>query len=111
MTLHVCEHCDTQVYRVAKALAKAGAPLRCAAMTGGQSDEAARSRSLRTQRQQLAEGVDLLIATPGRLQEQLKAGHLSLEGCKALVLDEVDVLLGECVRDWLCECGGEGCKD
>lgn len=43
----------------------------------------------------LAEGVDLLVATPGRLAEHLEAGNLSLAACRVLVMDEVDVLLGE----------------
>ena len=46
-----------------------------------------------------SQGVDLLVATPGRLVEHLQEGHLSLDRCRALVLDEVDVLLGA---------GGEG---
>ncbi len=43
----------------------------------------------------LSEGVDLLVATPGRLAEHLEAGNLSLAACRVLVMDEVDVLLGE----------------
>lgn len=84
-----------QVYRVAKALSKAGARLRVAAMTGGQDSEAQRYKSLRTQRDTLAVGVDLVVATPGRLAEHMRHRSLDFSCCKAIVLDEVDVLLGE----------------
>ena len=46
------------------------------------------------QAEQLASGLDLVVATPGRLVEHLEAGNLNLSACKAVVLDEVDVLLG-----------------
>ena len=42
----------------------------------------------------LASGLDLVVATPGRLVEHLEAGNLDLSACKAVILDEVDVLLG-----------------
>eukprot|EP00198_Chlamydomonas_reinhardtii_P001248 XP_001690583.1 DEAD/DEAH box helicase-related protein [Chlamydomonas reinhardtii] len=84
-----------QVLRVARALSGAGLRLRTAAFTGGQADDKARAASFRTQRDLLAEGVDLLVATPGRLQQHLADGGLRLDTCKALVMDEVDVLLGE----------------
>lgn len=48
----------------------------------------------RTQRQFLDEGVDVVIATPGRLTQLLEEGALRLDVCHAVVLDEVDVLLG-----------------
>jgi superfamily II DNA/RNA helicase len=47
------------------------------------------------QRELLASGVDLVIATPGRLMEHLHHGTADLGSCKAVVMDEVDVLLGE----------------
>lgn len=49
----------------------------------------------RTQKEALDEGVDMVVATPGRLAEHIKAGNLRLEQCRAVVLDEVDVLLGD----------------
>ncbi len=42
----------------------------------------------------LAEGVDLLVATPGRLQKHLEESTLELDDCRLLVLDEVDVIMG-----------------
>lgn len=36
-----------------------------------------------------------MVATPGRLGEHIKAGNLRLDQCRAVVLDEVDVLLGD----------------
>ena len=49
----------------------------------------------RTQREALDEGVDLVVATPGRLAEHIKGGTLKLAQCQAVVLDEADVLLGD----------------
>lgn len=37
----------------------------------------------------LQEGVDLLVATPGRVSTLIEAEALSLEDCRAVVLDEV----------------------
>jgi len=77
-----------QVLRVARGLARAGgAPFRSVALTGG--------RPWRTQRDALAEGADLVVATPGRLSEHVRAGGLSLAALRTVVLDEADVLLGE----------------
>lgn len=36
-----------------------------------------------------------MVGTPGRLSELLKAGDLLLDQCQAVVLDEVDILLGD----------------
>lgn len=48
-----------------------------------------------TQRETLAGGVDLVICTPGRFSEHLAAGNVNLEAAKAVVMDEVDVLMGK----------------
>eukprot|EP00887_Chlorella_sp_A99_P006189 scaffold3.g6189.t1 len=74
-----------QALRVCRALAGGGLRFRSAAATGG--------RPVRTQREALMAGVDVLVGTPGRLLELAGAGALSLEACAAVVLDEVDVLL------------------
>ena len=84
-----------QVYRVVKALSAAGLKCRSALMTGGEEDPRKRSKSFRTQAEQLEGGLDLLVSTPGRLLAHLDANNISLrDGCNAVVLDEVDVLLG-----------------
>lgn len=75
-----------QVLRVVRALSRAGLRLRSAAATGG--------RPLRTQREALEGGVDVLVGTPGRLAELLQERCLKLDFCRAVVCDEVDVLLG-----------------
>ena len=81
-----------QVLRVARGLARAGgAPFRSVALTGG--------HPWRTQRDALAEGADLVVATPGRLGEHVRAGGLSLSRLRTVVLDEADVLLGEEASD------------
>jgi len=41
----------------------------------------------------LQSGVDILVATPGRLLDLMQQGHCSLETIKVLVLDEADRML------------------
>ncbi len=45
------------------------------------------------QRAELRRGVDIIVATPGRLMDYLKEGTLSLRDLNTLVLDEVDHML------------------
>jgi len=45
------------------------------------------------QRRELARGVDIIVATPGRLMDFLNDGTLSLNDLTTLVLDEVDHML------------------
>jgi ATP-dependent RNA helicase RhlE len=45
------------------------------------------------QRQELKRGVDIIVATPGRLMDYLKEGAISLRDISVLVLDEVDRML------------------
>lgn len=76
-----------QAARVCRALSNAGLRHRSAVATGG--------RPMRTQREALKEGVDVLVGTPGRLLELAQARALSLDAVRAVVLDEVDVLLSD----------------
>jgi len=46
-----------------------------------------------SQRTALRDGIDVLVATPGRLEDHLKQGTLSLRNIEVLVLDEVDRML------------------
>ncbi|KAL6066746.1 RNA-dependent ATPase [Balamuthia mandrillaris] len=46
-----------------------------------------------TQRQALQAGVDLVVATPGRLLDLVEEGCLSLDNIRYLVLDEADRML------------------
>jgi len=41
----------------------------------------------------MARGVDVLIATPGRLRDLINQGHISLDAVEAFVLDEADRIL------------------
>ncbi len=41
----------------------------------------------------LANGVDVLVATPGRLLDLMGQGHVRLDGVETLVLDEADQML------------------
>jgi ATP-dependent RNA helicase RhlE len=45
------------------------------------------------QTQALSRGVDVLVATPGRLLDHLKSGNVRLDKVKHLVLDEADRML------------------
>ena len=45
------------------------------------------------QRAELRRGVDIIVATPGRLMDYLKEGAISLRDISILVLDEVDRML------------------
>jgi len=49
--------------------------------------------SIRVQQEQLAKGVDILIATPGRLLDHLFTKKTSLNQLQILVLDEADRML------------------
>ncbi len=60
-------------------------PLRTLAVFGG--------TSIRPQIQALARGVDILVATPGRLIDLLTQGHVHLDQVKVFVLDEADRML------------------
>ncbi|MCC6416569.1 MAG: DEAD/DEAH box helicase [Opitutaceae bacterium] len=63
------------------------------------------------QRNELRRGVDVIVATPGRLMDYLKDGTLSLTDLEVLVLDEVDHMLDmgflPIVRDIIGRCPRE----
>lgn len=43
--------------------------------------------------EQLRKGVDMLIATPGRLMDLINQGHVKLSNIQMLILDEADTML------------------
>lgn len=49
--------------------------------------------NINTQRALIAEGSDIIVATPGRLYDLALNQSISLKGIKKLVIDEVDVML------------------
>ncbi|MEL6637727.1 MAG: DEAD/DEAH box helicase, partial [Bacteroidota bacterium] len=49
--------------------------------------------NIKTQKQLVAEGVDLLVATPGRLYDLAMTRVLQLRGIRQLVIDEVDEMM------------------
>ncbi|HEX2834295.1 MAG TPA: DEAD/DEAH box helicase [Thermoanaerobaculia bacterium] len=59
--------------------------LTCATIFGGVGEA--------PQIQALRRGVDIVVATPGRLLDLMSAGHVSLSGVKIAVLDEADRML------------------
>lgn len=49
--------------------------------------------NINTQKKALAEGCDIVVATPGRLYDLIVAQSVKLKYCKKVVIDEVDVML------------------
>lgn len=49
--------------------------------------------NINLQKQAIAQGTDIVVATPGRLYDLVLSGSLSLKAIKKLVIDEVDVML------------------
>lgn len=49
--------------------------------------------NINTQKQLVSEGLDLLVATPGRLLDLTLTGYLNLKFVKHLVIDEMDEML------------------
>ena len=49
--------------------------------------------NINTQKQAVAEGIDILVATPGRLYDLAMSRVLQLKTIQKLVIDEVDVML------------------
>ncbi|XP_015574759.2 DEAD-box ATP-dependent RNA helicase 50 isoform X2 [Ricinus communis] len=77
----------SQVLYNCRSMSKFGVPFRSMAVTGGFSQ--------RTQLENLEQGVNVLIATPGRFMFLVKEGFLKLSNLKCAVLDEVDVLFND----------------
>lgn len=46
-----------------------------------------------TQKSSLSEGVDFVVAAPGRLMAHMKMGYVDFSGIQALILDEADKML------------------
>ncbi|WP_206052132.1 DEAD/DEAH box helicase [Nonlabens xiamenensis] len=49
--------------------------------------------NINTQKKSYAEGVDILVATPGRLYDLIVHQTVSFKHCRKVVIDEVDVML------------------
>ncbi|XP_004500717.1 DEAD-box ATP-dependent RNA helicase 50 [Cicer arietinum] len=77
----------SQVLDNCRSLAKSGVPFKSMVVTGGFKQ--------RTQLENLKQGVDVLIATPGRFLFLIKEGFLQLSNLRCAVLDEVDILFGD----------------
>lgn len=60
-------------------------PLRCCVMFGGVSQK--------PQEEQLARGYDILVATPGRLNDLIGQGLVDLSSVEIFILDEADRML------------------
>jgi ATP-dependent RNA helicase RhlE len=60
-------------------------PVKCAVIFGGVNQN--------PQVEQLRAGVDILVATPGRLNDLIGQGHISLRDIRIFVLDEADRML------------------
>ena len=55
--------------------------------------------STKKQISEINSGIDILIATPGRLLDLVRTGHLSLEQIKTVVFDEADRMLDMGFKD------------
>ncbi|XP_065201500.1 ATP-dependent RNA helicase Ddx1 [Planococcus citri] len=55
--------------------------------------------SIKEQIAALSAGVDIIVGTPGRLEDLITSGHLSLTHCRFFVLDEADGLLKQGYSD------------
>lgn len=49
--------------------------------------------NINTQKKAVTDGVDIIVATPGRLYDLIVAQTVRLKFCKKVVIDEVDVML------------------
>ena len=49
--------------------------------------------NINIQKRDVAQGLDILVATPGRLYDLIISGSINLRSAKKLVIDEVDVML------------------
>jgi ATP-dependent RNA helicase RhlE len=49
--------------------------------------------NINTQKKAYADGVDVLVATPGRLYDLIISQTVNFKNCKKVVIDEVDVML------------------
>lgn len=49
--------------------------------------------NINTQKQSVAQGVDIIVATPGRLYDLVLSNVLKLKSIQKLVIDEVDIML------------------
>ncbi|XP_008439020.2 DEAD-box ATP-dependent RNA helicase 50 [Cucumis melo] len=77
----------SQVLSNCRSISKFGVPFRSMVVTGGFRQK--------TQLDNLQEGVDVLIATPGRLMLLINEGFLLLSNLKCAVMDEVDILFND----------------
>ncbi|XP_044500005.1 DEAD-box ATP-dependent RNA helicase 50 isoform X2 [Mangifera indica] len=77
----------SQVLNNCRSISKFGVPFRSMVVTGGFRQ--------RTQLENLQQGVDVLIATPGRIMFLIKQEILQLSTLKCAVLDEVDILFND----------------
>jgi ATP-dependent RNA helicase RhlE len=57
--------------------------------------------NIKTQKKAISEGLDILVATPGRLYDLVLSGSLSFKSIKKIVIDEIDVMLDNGFRPQL----------
>ncbi|KAI4311040.1 hypothetical protein MLD38_035977 [Melastoma candidum] len=74
----------SQVLNNCRSISKCGVPFRSIVTTGGFRQK--------TQLEAIEEGVDVLIATPGRFMYLIKEGFMELGNLRCVILDEVDIL-------------------
>ncbi|KAI5402251.1 DEAD-box ATP-dependent RNA helicase 50 [Lathyrus oleraceus] len=77
----------SQVLHNCRSISKSGVPFKSMVVTGGFAQK--------TQLESLNQGVDVLVATPGRFLFLMNEGFLQLTNLTCAVLDEVDILFGD----------------
>jgi ATP-dependent RNA helicase DeaD len=63
------------------------------APTGARVASCVGGMDIRREQRVLAQGVHIVVGTPGRLRDHLERGHLDIAQLRALVLDEADEML------------------
>lgn len=51
--------------------------------------------NVKDQLYEMKNGVDIIVATPHRLENLVNEGHISLNECKFFIIDEIDALLAQ----------------
>jgi ATP-dependent RNA helicase DeaD len=68
---------------------------------GGRIVSCVGGMNIRVEQRELQRGCHMVVGTPGRLQDHLERGHLKLNECEVVVLDEADEMLDLGFKDEL----------
>ena len=68
---------------------------------GGRIVSCVGGMNIRVEQRELQRGCHMVVGTPGRLQDHIERGHLKLNECEVVVLDEADEMLDLGFKDEL----------